>query len=204
MDINTMSKYSYQWIASKLSFRRSGHHGSFAVSDAAHVQSVAAEGIAPRKGRKLTAIFNDNYADTAPAQYEGVITKDIVIEGSIHCGSNLKISGVVKGDVICKGNVDITNQVKGNISGRQVFLFDANITGNVTAVDSIRHERGVINGSLKAQNADIDGVVNGDICVGELVNIRKNAVINGDIHASMVSIAKKAVINGKLCVCTEE
>ncbi len=195
-----MIKYDYQRLLSKLSSKlRRGDANSNGRMGEAYAASVAVDG-EDMKELKNKNFFKDIYADIAPTQYEGVITKDIVIDGSIQCGSNLKIFGVVNGNISCGGNVDITNKVNGDISGKQINISGATITGNIIARDSVRHEGGVVTGRIEARNADIDGKVNGDISVGELLNIRKNAVINGDIHASVVSIAKKAVINGKLCV----
>ncbi len=176
-------KDSCQWLASKFA----------AISSYITARTAAAQDTKAATDEEVT-----------PAQYEGIITKDIYIDGALRCGSNLKIYGVVNGDVTCRGNIDVTNQVIGNISGKRVYLYGAKITGNVAAAETIRHEKGVVNGSIEACNAEIDGTVNGDIKVSELLNIRKNAVINGDIHAAMVSIAKKAVINGKLCIPNNE
>lgn len=156
---------------------------------------------------KKQTIFTDRYSEihaTPAAQYEGVITKDIVVDGSITCGSNLKIAGVVNGNVSCVGNVEINNCVKGDVAGRQVALFGANITGNIKAEETLRLEGGVVTGNIEALNADVDGAVNGDIKVRELLTIKKGAVINGNIYAATVSMAKRAVINGQMSINSQD
>ena len=44
---------------------------------------------------------------------ESVITSDVIIEGNVRSGSNLKILGEIVGDVACEGQITLT----GNITG---------------------------------------------------------------------------------------
>lgn len=130
---------------------------------------------------------------------KGVITDDIVINGSIISGSNLVIEGVVNGDIKCSGNIEVRGAINGNVECSNAVMSGANIIGDVVTGESIVLEKGsVIHGSLKTRSAYVNGTVTGNIVVTDLVTVMKSATIEGDITAASISIAQNALINGKL------
>lgn len=91
-------------------------------------------------------------------------------------------SGVtLTGDINSTADIRIDGVLKGNIkSSARVFIgSDA-----------------VVEGKIECQQADIHGQVRGDIKVKELLNLRANASIIGDIYAVKLQVEPSANFNG--------
>lgn len=58
---------------------------------------------------------------------------------------------------------------------------------------------GLIDGDIFCRNADIEGKVNGDIEVSELLTLKSNCVVEGNIYTNKIVIENGARFNG---ICT--
>lgn len=180
---------------------------AFSVADSSYaaVETSAGEEYAPggrrsRKECKAPAPESNGAVPVSGTQYEGLITEDIVIDGSVTSGSNLKVAGVIKGNVACGGNIEVRGRIQGDVTGKRITMFAAEVTGDVKAEESLKLEGGVITGAVEGATAEIDGTVNGNITLSGLLNIKAAAVIKGDITAASVAMAENASVNGKLSV----
>jgi cytoskeletal protein CcmA (bactofilin family) len=88
------------------------------------------------------------------------------------------------------GNIDTT----GNIRVEGVVLGSVSSKAKVAVGNGSK-----VQGSIRAQHADIEGEVRGNIEIGELLTLKKTAVINGDIVTNKLVIELGAFFNGK-CV----
>jgi cytoskeletal protein CcmA (bactofilin family) len=88
----------------------------------------------------------------------------------------------ITGDIVSNGDVRIDGVLKGNIRGTAKILIG---------------QDGVVEGDIEGQQADIMGRVEGKIVVRELLNLRSNAVIKGDIRAGKLQIEPTVVFNGQ-------
>jgi cytoskeletal protein CcmA (bactofilin family) len=88
----------------------------------------------------------------------------------------------ITGDIASNGDVRIDGVLKGNIRGTAKILIG---------------QDGVVEGDIEGQQADIMGRVEGKIVVRELLNLRSNAVIKGDIRAGKLQIEPTVVFNGQ-------
>jgi cytoskeletal protein CcmA (bactofilin family) len=88
----------------------------------------------------------------------------------------------ITGDIASNGDVRIDGVLKGNIRGTAKILIG---------------QDGVVEGDIEGQQADIMGRVEGKIIVRELLNLRSNAVIKGDIRAGKLQIEPTVVFNGQ-------
>ena len=74
----------------------------------------------------------------------------------------------IKGDLISNGDVRIDGTLIGNISGSAKVLIG---------------QDGEVQGDIEGQQADVQGKVTGKLVIKDLLNLRNEAVIRGNIHA---------------------
>lgn len=99
---------------------------------------------------------------------------------------------------ISKGTV-----IQGNIETPGNFRIEGKLTGNLISKAKVAlGPVASIKGDIKAQNAEIDGTVDGNIEVGELITLKSTAVITGDITTSKLVVEPGAVFNGKCTMNT--
>lgn len=99
-------------------------------------------------------------------------------------GSSINLIGngtSITGDINSNGDVRIDGVLKGNI----------NITGKLVVGPS-----GKIEGSVICQNADISGEIQGKTTVSELLSLKANAKLIGDIITDKISIEPSAIFTG--------
>lgn len=89
---------------------------------------------------------------------------------------------IVNGDVQCQGDLRLDGVIKGNvkISGRLVMGHEAQIEG-----------------LIECEHAEIAGKIKGDIKVKEVLQLKKNCVVEGDIYTKKLIVEGDAVFNGK-------
>lgn len=87
----------------------------------------------------------------------------------------------ITGDINSNGDVRIDGVLKGNI----------NITGKLVVGPS-----GKIEGSVICQNADVSGEIQGKTTVSELLSLKANAKLIGDIITDKISIEPSAIFTG--------
>lgn len=86
--------------------------------------------------------------------------------------------------------------LKGDISSKGYFRIDGHIEGSIqTPSKVVIGKTGVIKGSLRCENADIEGEIEGTIEVSETLTLRSSARIEGDIIVGKLAVEQGAVIN---------
>jgi cytoskeletal protein CcmA (bactofilin family) len=104
-------------------------------------------------------------------------------KSTMPAGTSLIGTGTtITGDIVSSGDVRIDGVLKGNIRGTAKILIG---------------QDGVVEGDIEGQQADIMGRVEGRISVKELLNLRSNAIIKGDIRAGKLQIEPTVVFNGQ-------
>ncbi|MEI6062636.1 MAG: polymer-forming cytoskeletal protein [Bacteroidota bacterium] len=87
----------------------------------------------------------------------------------------------IKGDIKTNGDLRIDGFIKGTIQA----------TGKVVVGST-----GKVEGEISCQNADISGDVKAHIKVTELLSLKSNAVVSGDIFTNKLAIEPGAVFTG--------
>ena len=88
----------------------------------------------------------------------------------------------IKGDLISNGDVRIDGTLIGNITGSAKVLIG---------------QDGVVQGDIEGQQADIQGKVTGKLHIKELLNLRGDAIVRGNIHAGKLQIEPSVTFNGQ-------
>ena len=97
--------------------------------------------------------------------------------GNTLIGSGTNISG----DIVSSGDIRIDGNLVGNIKGHAKVVIGST---------------GVVMGDIDCLNADIQGKVHGKLTVTDMLNLRGDANIEGDIHAGRLLIEPNVTFNG--------
>lgn len=87
--------------------------------------------------------------------------------------------------------------INGNIKSNGDLRIDGFIKGNIQATGKVVvGSTGRVEGEIICQNADISGDVKAHIKVTELLSLKANAVVSGDILTNKLAIEPGAVFTG--------
>jgi len=95
----------------------------------------------------------------------------------------------LKGDITSNGDLRIDGTLVGNIICSSKVIIGAN---------------GVVEGDISGQQADIMGKVTGTIKVKELLQLKSNCAVNGNLYASKLQIEPAANFNGQCHMMQEQ
>jgi cytoskeletal protein CcmA (bactofilin family) len=88
--------------------------------------------------------------------------------------------------------------LKGDISSNSDLRIDGTIIGNVSSTAKIViGANGSVEGNISGNQADIVGKVTGDIRTKDLLQLRGDCVVRGNLHAGKLQIEPTATFNGQ-------
>ncbi len=88
--------------------------------------------------------------------------------------------------------------IEGNVESQGDIRIDGTLIGNLTVMAKIIiGAEGQVDGIVKGKQADILGKVTGQIEITELLQLRGNCVIDGDIVAGKLEVSPTATFNGR-------
>jgi len=94
--------------------------------------------------------------------------------------------------------------LKGDVKSENDLRIDGTIKGNVYSSSKIIiGPSGFVEGNIEGANADITGKVTGNISVKELLQLRAESNVNGNIAATKLQIDPTAMFNGKCQMGTQ-
>lgn len=141
------------------------------------------------------------YSRVEKPVYEAVITPDVVINGDVIAGSNLKMLGKVFGNVKCGGSIVLSGSIEGDVEANKLRFVAGGIQGNVSVKDNITAEKDTsIRGDVKAGSAVLSGKVQGELNVQDNLELRETSSVVGNIKALGIAIFNGARIKGILDV----
>jgi len=94
--------------------------------------------------------------------------------------------------------------MKGDITSSGDLRIDGTLVGNIIcSAKVIIGAGGVVEGDVSGQQADIMGKVSGTIKVKELLQLKSNCLVNGNLYSAKLQIEPAATFNGQ-CHMTQE
>ena len=88
--------------------------------------------------------------------------------------------------------------LKGDISSNTDLRIDGTIIGNIhSSAKIVIGASGVVEGDISGNQADIVGKVSGNIRTKELVQLRGESVVTGNLYAGKLQIEPTATFNGQ-------
>ena len=95
--------------------------------------------------------------------------------------------------------------LKGDISSNSDLRIDGNIIGNVTSSSKIViGASGSVEGDITGNQADIVGKVSGNIKTKDLLQLRGDCVVKGNVYAGKLQVEPTAIFNGQCHMGTTE
>jgi cytoskeletal protein CcmA (bactofilin family) len=95
--------------------------------------------------------------------------------------------------------------IKGEVSGNEDIYVDGQIEGSVQLLGNSLTigPNGRVHASVAAKNVTVGGSLEGNIQTSERTEMRKTAVVNGDVQTRRIAIEEGAFFKGKLEILTE-
>jgi len=88
--------------------------------------------------------------------------------------------------------------LKGDISSSSDLRIDGTIIGNITSsAKVVVGANGAVEGDIKGNQADIIGKVTGNVKAKDLLQLRGDAIVNGNLYAGKLQIEPSATFNGQ-------
>lgn len=88
--------------------------------------------------------------------------------------------------------------LKGDIQSQQDLRIDGTVIGNIKSVSKIIiGQGGVVEGDLESAQCDVNGKVNGNIRCRELLQLRGESAVSGNLYAGKLQIEPSATFNGQ-------
>lgn len=88
--------------------------------------------------------------------------------------------------------------LKGDINSNSDLRIDGTITGNIRSNSKIIiGSSGVVNGDIECNQADITGKVNGNIKAKDLLQLKGECNITGNVQAGKLQVEPTATFNGE-------
>ena len=88
--------------------------------------------------------------------------------------------------------------IKGDLSSNSDLRIDGTVIGNInSSAKIVIGSSGVVEGDIFGNNADIVGKTSGTIKVKELLQLRGECVVNGNIYAGKLQVEPSATFNGQ-------
>ena len=107
--------------------------------------------------------------------------------------SNEKTNGSSGATLISAGTT-----VKGDLNSNHDLRIDGTIIGNVSSTAKIViGASGSVEGDISGNQADIVGKVSGNIKTKDLLQLRGDSVVNGNVYAGKLQVEPTAVFNGQ-------
>ncbi|HEX7894505.1 MAG TPA: polymer-forming cytoskeletal protein [Terriglobales bacterium] len=90
--------------------------------------------------------------------------------------------------------------IKGELSGSEDIYVDGQVEGSIQlAGNSVTiGPNGRVRASIAARNVTVGGTLDGNIQAAERTEMRKTAVVNGDVQTKRIAIEEGAFFKGKL------
>ena len=90
--------------------------------------------------------------------------------------------------------------VKGELSGSEDLYVDGQVEGSITLKGNSLTvgPNGQVKASVDAKGVVVQGKLDGNIQASDRVDLRKSAIVTGDISAQRISIEEGAYLKGKV------
>ena len=98
-------------------------------------------------------------------------------------GEKTKISG----DIEFTGGLHIDGRIEGTIKSKDL---DSGLL--------VISEKGVVEGEIHVPSVVIDGRLKGDVVASQKIELRKNAIVDGDVRYGSIQMEMGAQVNGTL------
>ncbi|MCG2615573.1 polymer-forming cytoskeletal protein [Terrimonas sp. NA20] len=88
--------------------------------------------------------------------------------------------------------------LKGDISSNSDLRIDGTIIGNISSTAKVVvGANGIVEGDITGNQADIIGKVTGNVKAKDLLQLRGDSIVNGNLYAGKLQVEPSATFNGQ-------
>ena len=92
--------------------------------------------------------------------------------------------------------IESSTKVKGEILSDGDFRIDGTLEGSIkTKGKVVVGKEGTIKGAVSCSNADVEGKINGNLFVSQILSLRSTSVIDGDVVIGKLIVESGATFN---------
>ena len=96
-------------------------------------------------------------------------------------------------------------KIVGKINTDSDFRLDGEIEGDIVCKGKlVIGAKGYLKGSISCSNAEILGIVDGNLQVGDTLTLRSSAKLNGDVTTKSLVVEPNAIFNGSCSMKSDE
>ncbi len=90
--------------------------------------------------------------------------------------------------------------IKGELSGSEDLYVDGEVEGSIQldGHSLTVGQNGRVRANIQARNVVIQGRVDGNVAAGERLDLRKTAIVVGDVQAQRIAVEDGAFLKGKI------
>ena len=138
------------------------------------------------KTKKEPQYLSKNFSNTTNKRLDSTKLKEI--EKETHTSTNLSSSLLIGESVIITGTVKAENEV----------TIQGSIDGDVDCHSVLVTKTGSIKGKLKAENIKVEGKVEGEININNLLHIHSSGSVNGKVFYGNIQIEEGGKLLGEI------
>ena len=92
--------------------------------------------------------------------------------------------------------IESSTKVKGEILSDGDFRIDGTLEGSIkTKGKVVVGKEGTIKGAVSCSNADVEGKINGNLFVSQILSLRSTSIIDGDVKIGKLIVESGATFN---------
>ncbi|WP_027399733.1 bactofilin family protein [Anaerovorax odorimutans] len=134
-----------------------------------------------------------------------IISASMIVTGEVKSKGDIEILGTIKGPILTSGNMNIEGKILGNIQAQNITLKGCAVQGNIIASGNITLDtNSVVVGDIQASNIKINGKLKGNLYIKEMIELNKDAIVDGDASSRFISMSQGAALNGKVSIISDE
>lgn len=135
---------------------------------------------------------------------ETYISPTTKITGSINSENSIILDGKINGNLSSASDLHITGTIIGDVSGQDIVIMGGRIKGDIFAKGDIKTDtETVIVGDVNAQNIDFNGKCKGNFIIDEIVTLRSESLVAGNIRSMTVGMETGAAVRGEIQSASE-
>ena len=94
--------------------------------------------------------------------------------------------------------IGVGTTIEGSINSNENIRFDGNLIGNLNTKGKVFvGQSGKVQGEIRCNNCEVEGVVDGKVVVTELLSLRSMSKVYGEIKTGKLAIEPGATFTGK-------
>lgn len=143
--------------------------------------------------------MKDDRSTPASQKTETYISPTTKITGSINAENSIVFDGKINGNLSSENDIRITGSVIGNVAGQDISIIGGKVKGDIFARGDIKaNTETIIVGDVSGQNIDFNGRCKGNFIIEDIVTLRSESLVAGNIRSLTVGMETGAAVRGEI------